>query len=146
MTAPLAPRDIAVLTLRQAATHSHSPSDRIAYALDAELLLHPEALAVEVPAGWDHHIAQLVELNHEWEKAAAFNAAHPVGTPVVAYPGVRPEHFPRHPEMATRIESVTRTRATVVGASLGGTAVVWIEDHGAFIALTHIDIRPGGAS
>ncbi|HEY9370426.1 hypothetical protein [Streptomyces sp.] len=63
MTAPLAPRDIAVLTLRQAAADSHSPSDRIAYALDAELLLHPEALTVETPAGWDEHIAAIQKLN-----------------------------------------------------------------------------------
>lgn len=30
-------------TLTDAAKHSHSPSDRIAYALDAWLITHPEA-------------------------------------------------------------------------------------------------------
>lgn len=63
---------------------------------------------------------------------AAFNAAHPVGTPVLAYPGARPED---HPD-ATRITTRTRSVASVLG---GHTPVVWVDGHDACIALTHID-------
>lgn len=66
-------------------------------------------------------------------EADAWNRAHPVGTPVVAYPGARPEDIPS----ARRIETTTRSRASV----LGGTAVVWVHGHGACIALSHIDVR-----
>ncbi|MGW8679563.1 hypothetical protein ACWGNN_00590 [Streptomyces sp. NPDC055817] len=154
MSAPLPPkpRDIAALdrparevaadvralvarqrcqVLADAAKRSSSPSDRIAYALDVELLLHPEKLAVTVPAGWDHHIAQLAKLNGLHREAARFNDHYPVGTPVNAYPGCRPEDG-----HGTRIETVTRSRATVLG---GHTAVVWVEGHSACIALSHID-------
>lgn len=68
---------------------------------------------------------------------AEFNAYYPVGTPVVAYPGCRPEHD-RH---ATRIETRTRTEAWMGG---GHTPVVMVEDHGAWISLTHIDVIDGG--
>ncbi|MFF2475142.1 hypothetical protein [Streptomyces sp. NPDC058066] len=124
--------------LADAAKRTASPSDRIAYALDAELLLHPETLAVEVPAGWDHHIAKLAKLNGLHRQIAEFNAAYPVGSPVTAYPGCRPEDGDDE-----RIETVTRSRASVLG---GHTAVVWVAGHSACIALSHIDIRPGGAS
>ncbi|MEU1133540.1 hypothetical protein ABZ383_27410 [Streptomyces sp. NPDC005900] len=68
-----------------------------------------------------------------------FNAAYPVGTAVRAYPGARPERDAD----ATRIETTTRSRATVLG---GHTAVVWVHGRGACIALTHIDARLGGAA
>ncbi|MET9550594.1 hypothetical protein ABZY36_35615 [Streptomyces sp. NPDC006627] len=71
--------------------------------------------------------------------ADEFNAAYPIGTAVVAYPGVRPEDDPN----GERIVTTTRSRATVLG---GHTAVVWVHGHGACIALTHIDVRPGGAA
>ncbi|MFF1684656.1 hypothetical protein [Streptomyces sp. NPDC058254] len=144
--------------LADAAMRSSSPSDRIAYALDADLLLHPETLTVETPAGWDHHIAQLVELNEVHREAAEFNRLHPVGTPVMAYPGVRPDDpisvayrkrtaairaYRGDADPCTRLETATRSAATVLG---GHTAVVWVEGHSACIALSHIDIRPGGAS
>jgi hypothetical protein len=61
-----------------------------------------------------------------------FNRLYPIGTPAVAYPGCRPEDDP-HDE---RIETVTRTEAWVLG---GHTAVVMVRDHGACIALTHVD-------
>lgn len=64
-----------------------------------------------------------------------FNALYPVGTPVIAYPGARPEDIPS----ARRIASRTRTKAQRVG-SLDREGVVWVEDHGAYIALTHIDV------
>jgi hypothetical protein len=62
-----------------------------------------------------------------------------VGTPVTAYPDCRPEDDPND----ERIETVTRSRAEVLG---GHTAVVWVAGHSACIALTHIDIRTGDAS
>ncbi|MGZ0231177.1 hypothetical protein [Streptomyces sp. CPS1] len=67
-------------------------------------------------------------------EADAWNLAHPVGTPVVAYPGFRPEDD----RTATRIVTTTRSKATVLG---GHTAVVWVHGHGACIALTHVDVR-----
>lgn len=65
--------------------------------------------------------------------AAEFNARYPVGTPVVAYPGARPEDFPDDPRIVTR----TRSKATVLG---GHTDVVWVDGHSACIALTHVDV------
>ncbi|MEV6737942.1 hypothetical protein AB0N14_13805 [Streptomyces sp. NPDC051104] len=67
-------------------------------------------------------------------EAEAWNLAHPVGTPVIAYPGFRPEDDPD----ATRIVTTTRSKATVLG---GHTAVVWVHGHSACIALSHIDVR-----
>lgn len=63
-----------------------------------------------------------------------FNELWPVGTPVVAYPDVRPE-FSADCE---RIETTTRTKAWLGG---GHTPVVMVEGHGAWIALTHIEVR-----
>lgn len=68
--------------------------------------------------------------------AAEFNARYPVGTPVLAYPGARPEDIPS----ATRLVTRTRTEAQPVGLDRDG--VVWVEGHGAYIALTHIDPVP----
>lgn len=62
----------------------------------------------------------------------AFNARYPVGTPVLAYPGFRPEDD----RNATRLVTRTRSVATVLS---GHTAVVWVDGHSACIALTHID-------
>jgi hypothetical protein len=64
-----------------------------------------------------------------------FNARYPVGTPVLAYPGTRPED---HPD-ATCLVTRTRSKATVLG---GHTDVVWVDGHSACIALSHIDIAP----
>jgi hypothetical protein len=73
------------------------------------------------------------------EQAAvdAWNRYHPIGTPVVAYPGCRPEDS-WNPEKVTRIVTSTRSKAIVLG---GHTAVVWVHGHGACIALTHVDVR-----
>ena len=65
--------------------------------------------------------------------AAEFNALYEVGIPVFAYPGARPEDFPN----ARRIVTKTRSRASVLG---GHTDVVWVEDHSACIALSHVDV------
>ena len=66
-----------------------------------------------------------------------WNRLHPVGTRVNAYPGCRPEDDPQ----ATVLNTVTRSAATVLG---GHTPVVWVRDHGACIALTHVDPKPQG--
>ncbi|WP_050513177.1 hypothetical protein [Streptomyces sp. JS01] len=73
-------------------------------------------------------------------EADRWNAANPVGSLVVAYPGCRPEGNPKAKRLTTR----TRTKASVLG---GHTAVVWVHGHGACIALTHVDrAQEGGAS
>jgi hypothetical protein len=64
--------------------------------------------------------------------ADEFNARYPVGTPVLAYPGARPEDA----SDATRLVTRTRSRASVLG---GHTDVVWVDGHSACIALTHVD-------
>lgn len=61
-----------------------------------------------------------------------WNARYPVGTPVFAYPGARPEDDPSGERLLTR----TRSKAEVLG---GHTDVVWVDGHGACIALTHVD-------
>ncbi|MCX4601172.1 hypothetical protein OG402_11805 [Streptomyces anulatus] len=71
--------------------------------------------------------------------AARWNSLYPVGSPVTAYPGCRPEDDPKDERLVTR----TRSAASVLG---GHTAVVWVEGHSACIKLTHVDPRPGGAS
>ena len=89
--------------------------------------------------------------------AAEFNARYPVGTPVLAYPFVRPDDpvavkyreavaagLPRKAEDDPCIRLVTRTRsrAEVLG---GHTDAVWVDGHSACIALTHIDVAGGVA-
>ena len=64
--------------------------------------------------------------------AEQFNAAYPVGTPVLAYPGCRPEDGVADETLITR----TRTKAR---QSNSGDPVVWVDGHGAYIALTHVD-------
>ncbi|MFD5900966.1 hypothetical protein ACFWHG_05640 [Streptomyces microflavus] len=72
--------------------------------------------------------------------ADRWNAQYPVGTPVFAYPGCRPEDDPKCTQLTTR----TRSAASVLG---GHTAVVWVDGHSACISLTHVDPRheTGGA-
>lgn len=70
--------------------------------------------------------------------AETFNALYEVGIPVFAYPGFRPEDDPSAHRLVTR----TRTKAQSVGLDRAG--VVWVEDHGAYIALTHVDVVPEG--
>ncbi|MGW0626495.1 hypothetical protein [Streptomyces sp. NPDC002758] len=88
-------------------------------------------------------VARQREAAAEQATVDAWNAAHPVGTPVVAYPCGRPEDFPND----ERIVTTTRSKATVLG---GHTAVVWVHGHSACIALTHVDVRtqatPGEAA
>lgn len=67
--------------------------------------------------------------------AEQFNALYPIGTPVVAYPGCRPEDDSNDERLVTR----TRSKAEVLG---GHTDVVWVDGHEACVALTHIDPVP----
>ncbi|MGW1039850.1 hypothetical protein [Streptomyces sp. NPDC002547] len=76
----------------------------------------------------------MIARQREATAVEAWNRLYPVGTPVVAYPGFRPE-VDRN---ARGIISSTRSKATVLG---GHTAVVWVHGHGACIALTHVDVR-----
>lgn len=69
--------------------------------------------------------------------AETFNRLYLIGTPVVAYPGARPEDDANDERLVTR----TRSKAEVLG---GHTDVVWVDGHGACIALTHIDVTPAG--
>lgn len=71
--------------------------------------------------------------------AEEFNARYPVGTPVVAYPFVRPEHRAYDP--AERLETVTRTPAWTLGH---GAVVVSVKGYAGGICLTHVDVIEGG--
>lgn len=99
---------------------------------------HPSACAHDEDyPGWADHVAKVEAQNALYREVAAWNRAHPIGTAVTAYPGARPEVFSK----ARRIDTTTRSEAQVLS---GHTVVVWVDGHEACIALTHIDIRPGG--
>lgn len=63
----------------------------------------------------------------------AFNAAHPVGTPVRYWPGVRE---------GAGIESRTRSAAQRLGGSEGEQPVVWVDGCRSCIALSHVEATP----
>ncbi|WP_309049030.1 hypothetical protein [Streptomyces sp.] len=128
--------DAKAVALAEAYRHQPEPLEAEFAALACA---HPEACACEDDPGWAAFIARQTALNNLWRQAARFNAANPVGTPVIAYPGCRPEDHPGDEHLVT----TTRSRATVLS---GHTPVVWVNGHSACIALTHIDVRPGGAS
>lgn len=87
---------------------------------------HREKVAAEYQA---KKAAEQAELQRRVDD---FNARYPVGTPVVAYPGCRPEDCPSDERLVAR----TRSVAQVLG---GHTDVVWVDGHSACIALTHVD-------
>jgi hypothetical protein len=66
--------------------------------------------------------------------AEQWNTLHPVGTPVIAYPGVRPEYSG---DEYTRLETVTRSRAWNLGH---GTPVVLVDGYSGGICLSHVDV------
>lgn len=83
--------------------------------------------------------------------AESWNRLYPVGTPVVAYPGIRPEHpvavayrkaveagrtVVSETDPCKRLETVTRTPAWTLGH---GTPVVSVDGYSGGIALTHVD-------
>ncbi|MFJ3839408.1 hypothetical protein ACIPY6_28430 [Streptomyces sp. NPDC090054] len=85
-------------------------------------------------------------------QADAWNARYPVGTPVVAYPGVRPEDpvavsyrravdegrtFRSESDPTGRLETVTRSVAWPLGH---GEPVVLVEGYSGGIVLDHIDV------
>ncbi|GES27827.1 hypothetical protein AB0G60_03105 [Streptomyces angustmyceticus] len=84
-------------------------------------------------------------------EADAWNARHPIGTRVMAYPGIRPEHpvaaaHQRRVEEGrtygdtdpcTRLETTTRTPAWILGH---GEPVVSVEGYAGGICLTHVDV------
>lgn len=84
--------------------------------------------------------------------ADEFNSLYPVGTPVVAYPGIRPEHpvavafrkaveggraFRSETDPCKRLETVTRTPAWELGH---GEPVVSVKGYAGGICLTHVDV------
>jgi len=68
--------------------------------------------------------------------AAQFNARYPVGTPVVAYPGIRPEGKYAG-WTCERLETITRSVAWELGH---GEPVVMVDGYAGGIVLTHIDV------
>lgn len=62
-----------------------------------------------------------------------WNARHPVGTQVIAYPGTRGG------------QGLTTATRSAAWALEGHTPVVMVEGHPACIALTHVDARPAAA-
>lgn len=58
-----------------------------------------------------------------------------IGTPVLAYPGVRPDDLFAKVLRSRVLDTVTRSEVWTVG----GTPVVKVEGHAGGIALTHID-------
>ncbi|MFD7661315.1 hypothetical protein [Streptomyces sp. NPDC059788] len=85
--------------------------------------------------------------------AEEWNDKYPVGTPVIAYPGVRPEDplavavrerqesggyvDPGDADLCRRLVTVTRTSAWTLGH---GAAVVSVEGYAGGICLTRIDV------
>ncbi|MGW2371748.1 hypothetical protein [Kitasatospora sp. NPDC001683] len=70
--------------------------------------------------------------------AEAWNERYPVGTPVTAYPGLRPEHPAFAEFRSKRLETRTRSAAWNLGH---GEPVVLVDDYAGGISLEHIDLR-----
>lgn len=71
--------------------------------------------------------------------AAEFNDRHPIGTPVIAYPGCRPEPAGRKPcTDCPRLETRTRSIAWNLGH---GEPVVKVDGYAGGISLEHIDVQ-----
>jgi hypothetical protein len=73
--------------------------------------------------------------------AEQWNERYPIGTPVIAYPGFRPEHPAAKTLGARRLETRTRSRAWTLGH---GTPVVSVDGYPGGISLEHIDLNPAG--
>lgn len=70
--------------------------------------------------------------------ADQFNERFPVGTPVIAYPGVRPEYAATIGMSGVpRLETCTRSRAWNLGH---GEPVVAVDGYAGGISLDHVDI------
>lgn len=71
-----------------------------------------------------------------------FNSLFPVGTPVIAYPLIRPEHRAGGLDVPS-LRTVTITPAWLLG---GHKPVVMVEGYASSLALTHVDpVTPAGA-
>lgn len=71
--------------------------------------------------------------------AAEWNKRYPVGTAVIAYPGVRPEYAA---EVGLTDNPVLETRTRSVAWNLGhGEPVVMVDGYAGGISLDHIDLR-----
>lgn len=70
------------------------------------------------------------------QQADAWNAAHPIGTRVIAYPSCRPEYNAADAAL-TRLVTTTRTPAWILGH---GTPVVSVHGYAGGILLEHVDI------
>ena len=68
---PTLQAEIAAAAFEQAAARTHSPSEQIAYRLDAWLVTHPGACSTDQDyPGWAEHIAQLQAANHTAKEAS----------------------------------------------------------------------------
>jgi hypothetical protein len=75
--------------------------------------------------------------------ADQFNDRYPIGTPVIAYPGIRPEYAKTiGSDSCPRLETRTRSHAWNLGH---GEPVVLVDDYAGGISLEHIDVvgQPG---
>lgn len=70
------------------------------------------------------------------QQADAWNAAHPIGTRVIAYPSCRPEYNAADASR-TRLVTTTRTPVWILGH---GEPVVSVHGYGGGIVLEHVDI------
>ena len=70
--------------------------------------------------------------------AAQFNQLYPVGTPVIAYPGARPDDPDAVLFDTTPLVTRTRSAAWTLG---GGEPVVAVDGHTGGIGLDHIDLQ-----
>lgn len=70
------------------------------------------------------------------QQADAWNAAHPIGTRVIAYPDVRPE-YDAATAAETRVVTTTRTPAWILGH---GQPVVSVHGYAGGVSLEHVDI------
>lgn len=80
--------------------------------------------------------------------ATEFNARYPIGTPVTAYPGIRPEYaaelaaqWGRTPSDVPTLHTHTRTPAWELGH---GEPVVSVDGYAGGISLEHIDVQEAG--
>jgi cytochrome c5 len=133
--APTNPTSSAQLHSAAEAAPLMTPAKRLLAALSARaaapkiLDLHLDDCEDDACQGCDpQYLAEKAGI----EAAADWNRRHPIGTPVMAYPGVRGENG-----LTTR----TRSRAWTL---CQGTPVVAVEGHGGGISLTHIDVIADG--
>ncbi len=71
--------------------------------------------------------------------ADQFNARYPIGTAVIAYPGVRPKDPAAAVFGVPRLETRTRSIAWNLGH---GEPVVAVDGYAGGISLGHIDLNP----